>query len=171
MQIKKTLTSLLALGMAALVFYSGAGVTIFSYCCNDCRSAGVEAILSDKCCEIHQHQHAHKHTCGDNNACDHTAHAPSSDKVVPQQAFHACQEHASDNCCNMERIDYDWNTQNTAELEIDLSPVVLDLPYHDAIAEASFLIPIIQKTYTVLPNGPPLDTPRDYLSVLTVLLI
>lgn len=175
MRIKKTLTSLLALWMAALVLYGGAGVNIFSFCCNECRSAGIEAILLDKCCEIHHHQHAsvqnnndkhkHIHACDNHVACHHTAHTSTSAENDTHR-----QDTPHDGC-NMTRIDFDWSVQNSTDLDIDFSPIALDLFHHELLVDASIYTPTINETNAIRSNGPPIDTPRDYLSVLTVLLI
>lgn len=56
--MKRLFTTLLIGMMAALVFYGGAGVNVASYCCDDCRSQGVEVLVGDMCCDVHEHEHA-----------------------------------------------------------------------------------------------------------------
>ena len=51
--MKKTVTYLFIVFLAALVFYGGAGVSLVTYCCGDCRTEGVTALLENKCCEMH----------------------------------------------------------------------------------------------------------------------
>ena len=158
--MKKIFTHIFAIFMAVLVFYGGAGVNIISYCCKECRSAGIEALVSDKCCEIHNHSHSqanHKHTSS-TSCCNHIAHAEES-------------QHSSDDSCNIERIDFDWSSQNTDELEIDFSPNVHDLFSNNLFSNSPAHLSLICENGTVMPNGPPLACPRDYLSILTVLLI
>ena len=47
--MKKTVTFLFIVFLAALVFYGGAGVSLVTYCCGDCRTEGVTALLENKC--------------------------------------------------------------------------------------------------------------------------
>lgn len=201
--MKKIFTHILSVLMAVLVFYGGAGVNIISYCCGDCRSAGIEALLKDKCCEIHHHAHHHdaaqndcgkaqddchkakgdchktKEDCGKNghcspkNACQHqhTAHTKQNgDDSHHSHTCESCVEHSSGSCCNMERVSFDWSSQCYSEQNIDLSPVVLDLLSADILNISPTLLTQTDEN-TGLPNGPPLICPRDYLSILTVLLI
>ena len=181
--MKKTLINIFAVFMAVLVFYGGAGVNVISYCCKDCRSAGIEALINDKCCEIHHHDHSkthnHKHNSSTSD-CNHIAHTEDA-CCEPSNSMHAedncCEsEHSeshsslsdpTEDSCNLERIDFDWSTQNVDELKINLSPTIHDL--FSTFSSAN--IPYICENNTVMPNGPPLVLPRDYLSVLTVLLI
>lgn len=169
--MKKISTYFLTLCMATLVFYGGAGVNIISYCCGDCRSAGIEALIHNKCCEIHQHNHKH-HTAHNHHSekasCNHTTQNCCD---TNHHSCKSCSNHSSGSCCSMERIDFDWNTQNTAEQEIDLSPIVFDLLSNELFIYSNTLLPFISEANTVMPNGPPLACPRDYLSILTVLLI
>ena len=156
--MKKIFTNLFAVFMAVLVFYGGAGVNIISYCCNDCRAAGIEALIHDKCCDIHHHNHDqdqdHNHESDSSKSCCNTL-----------------KDHSSDDNCNMERIDFDWNVQNADELKIELSPDVHNL-FSDSFLNNSYAyLPVMSEDNTVMPKGPPLVLPRDYLSILTVLLI
>ena len=174
--------------MTVLVFYGGAGINVISYCCKECRSAGVEALFNDKCCEIHHHDHAkahnHKHYSS-TSRCNHIAHTndifcesnhseqtdDSCCDSIQSESDNLYSEHSSDDSCNMERIDFDWNTQNSDEINIDLSPDVHDLFCNNHFNNSYSFSPLICENNTVMPNGPPLVLPRDYLSVLTVLLI
>lgn len=161
--------------MAVLVFYGGAGVNIISYCCNQCRSAGVEVLLKDKCCEIHDHNHSHttnKHAHHSGLSCcikDNQMHQHDNE-TQHVKSCNSCMDHASSNCCNMERINFDWNTQNTSELDVDLSPVAFDL-LSSEIPDIFTINILISEAGTSISKGPPLECPRDYLSYLTVLLI
>ena len=197
--MKKTFTYILSIFMAVLVFYGGAGINVISYCCKECRSAGIEALLNDKCCDIHHHNHTktnHKHesstSCrnhiahaGDSQCMDSSRHAEnllhSGNSCCNTESSCCDSEHAkshnsdtnhsSGDNCNMERIDFDWSFQNADELKIDLSPDVHDLFSTSLFNNTSAYLPFICENNTVMSNGPPLVLSRDYLSVLTVLLI
>ena len=175
--------------MAVLVFYGGAGINVISYCCKECRSAGMEALLNEKCCEIHHHNHntkEHNHNNNSSTSFCHIAHVKDDICHGHDNPMHAegncCDsehsdsqdlysEHSCDDCCNMERIDFDWSTQNFDELMFDLSPIMLDLFSDNLYISSSAHLLLTCENNTVMPNGPPLVLPRDYLSILTVLLI
>lgn len=65
--MKKSVTYLFIVFLATLVFYGGAGVSLVTYCCGDCRTEGVTVLLENKCCEIHEHSH---HANGGDSCCD-----------------------------------------------------------------------------------------------------
>lgn len=157
--------------MATLVFYGGAGINVIFYCCNQCRSAGIEALLKkDNCCKTHHYNHNHaadKHEPHSGHSCCTKADQDCCG-THNVKSNNYCTDHTSGNCCNIERIHFDWNTQNAAELNIDLSPVTFDLSLFPDILTINVLI---CETGAVMPKGPPLACPRDYLSRLTILLI
>ena len=154
-QVMKTLTNIFAILMATLVFYGGAGINVISYCCKDCRSIGLDVLLVDKCCEIHNHNHDSENIHNHNSSMLYCAHA---------------ERHSADKCCNMERVDFDWNSQNIAELNISISPDVYEL-FNNLFIDSSVHLPYICESNAAMTNGPPSCAPRDYLSLITVLLI
>ena len=173
--------------MAALVFYGGAGINVITYCCIDCSSIGIEALLNGKCCDIHHHDHdkSHNHeltasasycnnTAHINDNCgkpDHTTHTKSSCcGFGHHDLYNSGCNHSSEDSCNIEWIDFDWSFQNLAELKIDLSPNAYSL-FSNIFNNSPAHLPFICENITAMPNGPPSVLPRDYLSVLTVLLI
>jgi len=139
--MKKVLTYLVTIVMAALVFYGGAGINLISYCCNICRMEGIDAVINDKCCDIHHHDHEN-HSAPD------------------------CED-----CCSLERICFDWCTQNSPEQEINLSPLTLELFSNSLLTISHFDNLTAGDKHAPASHGPPIALPRDYLSVLTVLLI
>ena len=186
--MKKTFAHILAFFMATLVFYGGAGINIITYCCIECRSAGIEALLNDKCCDIHHHDHAKSHNhelTASASCCNHIAHI-NDNCEKPNHPTHTessccdsgrhdlynsdCNNSTGDSC-NIERIDFDWSFQNLAELKIDLSPNAYNLFSNIFLNNSPAHLPYICENITAMPNAPPLVLPRDYLSVLTVLLI
>jgi len=133
--------------MAALVFYGGAGVNIASFCCDDCRKAGMEVLKGDMCCEIHGHSH---------------------DDMPAIESAEGRFGHSDEMCCNMMRKNFDWNYDN--DVEIDLQPLALDLLAFGTPDASLIPIPFVNEVTFVMPTGPPL-CPRTYLSLLTTLLI
>jgi len=168
--MKRALTNTIAILMATLVFYGGAGVNMVSYCCNLCRSEGITAILDDKCCDIHHHNHSEQKTSACcKNTCD--SHVEEIDNGTSHTSCSLHNEYASADYCNMERISFDWFVHNSSEQETDLSPITLDL-LTCYLSEISHLDIITNGgKHTPTSHGPPTVLPRDYLSILTVLLI
>jgi len=170
--MKKIGTYSVTLLMIALVFYGGAGVNFISYCCNLCRHEGIEAVLKDKCCDIHHHANNnltnHVSDCCD-NSCD--SHAEDNPVNIPNESCGFSDEHASGNCCSFERISFDWSAQNFSKQETDFSPVAQELFSHCLLAFSSVDLIKTDKIHSHIPHGPPIVLPCDYLSILTVLLI
>lgn len=51
--MKKFLSISLVFLLAIVITYAGSGINVYSFCCDDCYSFGVEAIASNRCCDIH----------------------------------------------------------------------------------------------------------------------
>lgn len=146
--MKNTVTYLFIVFLAALVFYGGAGVNLITYCCGDCRTEGVTALLDNKCCEIHEHQHctdAAKHL----SAC--------------------CHPDKEDGCCDVEYVSFDWNIFQG--VGFDLQPAAIDL-MSLAVSNLSLIpVPFVAESGDIEQDSPPGIYPDTYLSLLTVLLI
>lgn len=149
--MKKKVTYLFILLLATLVFYGGAGVNLVTYCCGDCRSEGVAVLLETDCCEVHGHEHEHGYTDGD------------------QQAGADISCGTEEACCDMERVNFDWNSISL--LIVNLQPTVINL-LSFGISPFS-LLPHLSENELFLTNddAPPIVCPRIYLSLLTTLLI
>jgi len=173
-RMKKVFTYSVTFLMAVLVFYGGAGVNLISYCCKLCRHEGIEAVLKDKCCDIHHHhadnKKTHHHASG---CCDSSCDAPAAENPVniPNEPCNFPNEHASGNVCSFERINFDWSAQNFSKQETEIYPIKQHLFSCNFLA----LSPVDQiktgKIHSHIPHGPPKVLPCDYLSILTVLLI
>lgn len=146
--MKNTVTYLFIVFLAALVFYGGAGVNLITYCCGDCRTEGVTALLDNKCCEIHEHEH-----------CTDAARHLSA----------CCHTDEEESCCDVEYVSFDWNVFNGALL--DLQPAVIDLMSF-AVSNISLIpVPFVDRSEDIEQDSPPGIYPDIYLSLLTVLLI
>lgn len=146
--MKNTVTYLFIVFLAALVFYGGAGVNLITYCCGDCRTEGVTALLDNKCCEIHEHQH-----CTD--AAKHLS--------------TCCHPGEEDSCCDVEYVSFDWNVFHG--VGFDLQPAAIDL-MSLAVSNLSLIpVPFVDESGDIEQDSPPGIYPDTYLSLLTVLLI
>ncbi|MCC8154286.1 MAG: hypothetical protein LIP01_08775 [Tannerellaceae bacterium] len=162
--MKNVVNYTIALILGTLIFYGGSGINLVSYCCGDCRSAGLEVVLSDKCCEIHEHhhhekEHTHGHSCHHSDGDDGLAHLCAHDSRIDET-----------DCCGLKRIDFESDSpsnplQKPTPVELDLS--LFGLP-------SLTLLTLLDKQTTteVEEYSPPLPVcPRVYLSMLTTLLI
>ncbi|WP_459189374.1 hypothetical protein ACGE0T_04675 [Parabacteroides sp. APC149_11_2_Y6] len=145
--MKNALTYLFVVFLAALVFYGGAGVNLVTYCCTDCSSEGVTALLESKCCDIHHHHHC----------------VPEKGEMSP------CCHSGDGDCCSMERISFDWSSFHSSD--INLQPVVTDLLYSDSFLSVLPLVSELKEPFYADRTGPSWVCPRIYLSLLTTLLI
>lgn len=145
--MKKAVTSLFVVFLAALVFYGGAGVNLVTYCCGDCRTEGVTAFLEDKCCEIHEHEHS---------------------EVAGTEV--CCHTESEEDGCGVERVYFDWNTIQSSLH--NLQPVVIDLASSVFSNMFSFIPdPFVNTFKETEKEDPPILCPQMYLSLLTTLLI
>ncbi len=144
------LTYITACALACLTFYSGAGINIISYCCTDCQSEGIEALLDNKCCDIHSHAHTHdteKETSGE-----------------------GCTDHSQDNSCSLKRIYFEWDLQNTSNLQAAFSPKVSNLP-SEALLHNHSEVSTQTEDKTIKEAPPLIICSPDYLHIIDRLLI
>lgn len=145
--MKNAVTYLFIVFLASLIFYGGAGVNLITYCCGDCRTEGVVVLLNDTCCDVHEHSCCS--TADEVSACDSGC----------------CEE----DCCDMERISFDWSSSNNPIVE--LQPAVTDLLSFASPLASLVLVPFLKEYISQEQDGPPIVCPRVYLYLLTSLLI
>lgn len=152
--MKKIVTYLLLLFLALMVCIGGAGTSYVAYCCDGCQEAAIGVVRAESCCS--SSKQGQKHTC-----------AERKEKCPFLSA--ACDKDASDTCCEVQQIQFDWS--QTIIPAFDLQPLSIELFMFDPISFFSSL-----KRMAVLWDGewmPPIpaSSPRIYLSFLTTLLI
>lgn len=144
--MKKAMSYLFVVFLAALVFYGGAGVNLITYCCGDCRTESMIGLSDEGCCK------------------GRSAHAQKDTSVSA-----CCQVEEEDGCCDVEYISFDWTVFHHAVF--DFQPLAVDL-ISSSIAHLSSIPLLLSKEAG--KNGqdsPPRKTPDVYLSFLTILLI
>ncbi|MGL5937309.1 MAG: hypothetical protein ACRCY5_01100 [Phocaeicola sp.] len=157
--MKVVIRNSLVILLTLLVTYGGAGVNLFTYCCNDCRSEGVSAILEEKCFDVHESSHA--------ESDDLHAHCGESCQALEWEETLQDRGEAS---CNINRIDTHWEVSQLSSMA--LVPILLTLPPFFTTQQACLVKPVVEKICTThCNNGPPVQPPRSYLSLLTTLLI
>lgn len=155
--IKNTLTILLTL----LVIYGGAGVNLFTYCCNDCRNEGLSVILEEKCCDVHEHYHP--------SGMEPHAHATCGTSCRAPQTDHSLRNADEENC-DIYRINTQWEI--AYNVEFDLEPTSTLLPSYLIAQLANLDEPEVKRIcHNHCGHGPPVQPPRSYLALLTTLLI
>ena len=148
--MKKFLSISFVYLLAIVITYVGSGINAYSFCCDDCYSFGVEAVTSNKCCDIHQDEYSSEQASSDNTPSCESSH-----------------EH-----CSIERLDIDTEDIYFETNQSQLSVKVLDtlfptLPYLSneeiAIKEDTGFITQTQK--------PPNLSNLVYFSLLEILII
>lgn len=147
--------------LTLLVVYGGAGVNLFTFCCNDCRSEGLTVILNESCYDVHEHHHAIALEQQGGSSCVQSCCASHSDQPLAD---------GEEESCDINRINTQWERAYT--LDFDLSPIVLTLPPYLVAQFSGLEEPKVERLCTThCDHGPPVQTPRSYLSLLTTLLI
>jgi len=147
----------MAILMAVLVLYGGSGLNIIRFCCDDCRSAGVTAIASMSCTH---------HSCDEHE----TTPASCCEKEAATTACSHSENSSDKDCCSLERLSFDWNMHDAPKLLTD--PLLTSFVLFAGDMSGIFIhIPLITEEEEAIAKGPPLTPPRDYLALLTVLLI
>jgi hypothetical protein len=152
--------------LASLVLYGGAGLNVFRYCCDGCRLSGMTSMtgmaIAHSCCDNHSVTYdCEEHSFATNSCGEHEGLTPVDN----------CGHNSgSESCCSFERITFDWDMQSASKLLPDNA-----VSFSCLFFSSSFLfgarLSYSSEAVAVLPNGPPLPCPRDYLALLTVLLI
>ncbi len=68
--MKKLLSISLTFLLAIVITYAGSGINAYSFCCDDCHTYGVEAIVGEKCCDIHHDEQAAEQEGNDITICE-----------------------------------------------------------------------------------------------------
>lgn len=54
--MKKFLSTTFSFLLACVITYAGSGINAYSFCCDDCHTFGIEAIVGHKCSDVHEHE-------------------------------------------------------------------------------------------------------------------
>ncbi len=79
--MKKFLSISLTFLLAIVITYAGSGINAYSFCCEDCHTFGVEAIVGDKCCDIHDDECSAEQESSENAICDNSHQHCSLDRL------------------------------------------------------------------------------------------
>ena len=147
--MKKFLSISLITLMAIVVTYAGSGINAYSFCCDDCHAYGIEAIVGEGCCDIHEDECSTEQESKDNAICD-----------------------SSHQQCSLDRLDIDLQDFSTERSKTHISVKVLDisltthLPHLNQNTEGEFITGYISQT-----QKPPNLSKLIYFSLLETLII
>lgn len=148
--MKQFVRSLFLLAIAAAVFFTGAGVTVVSYCCNKCSEQTLFAM---------------EHRCGSDK------HHEDTNSCCSTHAGDACQKHN-----NSEGSKHCSASRLSIDLDSSMSRPHVATPFvwlTDASLSTIQLLPssTIDTGYEEHIEMPPTLLPRSYLSLIRVLII
>ena len=147
--MKKFLSISITFLLAIVITYAGSGINAYSFCCEDCHTIGLEVILGDKCCDIHQDECSSELDNFNNDICE-TSHDE----------------------CSLERLNIDLQGAASDKSLTELSTKVLNIylttlhSYLIQNTEDKTIIGYISQT-----QNPPNLSKLVYFSMLETLII
>ena len=153
--MKKRIITFITLLLIFAVSYGGSGVNMYFYCCDDCRSEGLSAIVYQKCEEVHHHHHM-------------------GGLIVHYTSDDSCVHQLTENpdFCGVERISVSWDSHTNVISH--LQPAILNLnPLFIHIAEKTeaLSMPVQELRDHGSSQKPPNLSKLTYFSLLTTLII
>lgn len=147
--MKKFLSTSLSILLASVIMYAGSGINAYSFCCEDCHTFGIEAIVGHKCSDVHEH-----------------------DCVFDQVAEESAICHDTHQECELNRLDLDLQNLSTSD-----SQSFIKLPIIKPLFTATLhnLIQNLEKEpingYISETQKPPNLSKLVYFSLLETLII
>ncbi|MDD3788759.1 MAG: hypothetical protein PHO94_08685 [Petrimonas sp.] len=151
--MKKALNTFIALLLASVVAYGGSGVNVYFFCCDECSSEGISAIIDHKCCEVHHHHHL--------------------GGLITHYDDHQCMQHWSEGAdeCGVERIPVLWDSFSDQTNYIQPIFFDLDNALFQTCNNEIEAIPSSDVYTAYHTQKPPNLSKKDYFSLLTTLII
>ncbi len=147
--MKKFLSVSLTVLLAIVITYAGSGINAYSFCCEDCQTYGIEAIVESKCCDIHH------------EVCQ-------SEQIVNNDAL--CSD--SHGQCSLERLDIDLQSITTQQDQTQIAINQLDIYFTTLLYELNK--EELDETitgYISQSQKPPNLSKHVYFSLLETLII
>ena len=135
--------------LAIVITYAGSGINAYSFCCDDCYTYGLEAIVADKCCDTHHNEFSSEQVANDNAASMNT------------------HEH-----CSLERLDMDLQSNPTEQSQTQISVEQLDITFTTLLYQLNRIE--LDETitgYVSQTQKPPNLSNLVYFSLLETLII
>ena len=70
--MNKILSTTFSFLLACVITYAGSGINAYSFCCDDCHTFGIEAIVGHKCSDVHEHECVTEQADQVNTICEET---------------------------------------------------------------------------------------------------
>ena len=148
--MKRFLATSLAFLLAFIIMYAGSGINAYSFCCEDCHTFGIEAIVKDKCCDVH------KDDC------------TTSDKEVSENEF--CD--SSHQQCELDRLDLNLQDASSEKSQLQDQIQNVDFPFTIILFHlAQNLETHSGKLFISETQKPPNISKHVYFSLLETLII
>lgn len=149
--MKKYLSISLVFLLAFVITYAGSGINAYSFCCEDCHSYGVEAIVSEKCCDVHHHN--------------------DLDEQEKSNTATTCKK--SHNQCSIDRLDIDLQDAPTENCQVQKHINQLNIHFTTLLYTLSNPIESNELITAFISQSqrPPHLSERVYFSLLETLII
>lgn len=147
--MKKLLFISLTILLATVITYAGSGINAYSFCCEDCHTFGVEAIVDDKCCDVHHDQPLAEQETNDNVICE-TSHDE----------------------CSMDRLDIDLQDAPSENYQTQIAIDLLDIYFTTLLYPSNRIEPDETATgFISQTQRPPNLSEIVYFTMLETLII
>ena len=147
--MKKLLSISITVLLAIVITYAGSGINAYSFCCEDCHTFGVEAIVANNCCDIHHDEHSEEQESNDIAICE-----------------------TSHDQCSLDRLDIDLQDAPTDNNQAQISIKLLDIYFTTLLYPSNRIEP--DKTITgdlSQTQRPPNLSEIVYFTMLETLII
>ncbi len=159
--MKQLVTRIILVIAAVAVFFTGAGVTFIMYCCSGCQAEQTLVVTKAHTCCSQKMIAEESHSC----CASHSHHTPASSQADAD----GCTTHIDEGYCQTSRLSADIDlsvfrpqVSNPFVWISDSYPVLLSSVLSDQINDTD--------TYAQF-ESPPNIPPREYLSLIRVLII
>ncbi|GAB6010254.1 hypothetical protein [Dysgonomonas reticulitermitis] len=160
--MKQLVTRIILVIAAVAVFFTGAGVTYIMYCCSGCETEQTLVVTKAHTCCLQKEVAEETHSC----CASHTYHTQPSGHSVDADG---CTTHFDEGYCQMSRLSTDIDlsvfrphVSSPFVWISDVYPALLSGVLSDQINDTD--------TYAQF-ESPPNIPPREYLSLIRVLII
>ena len=148
--MKKFLSTFVAFLLAFMMMYAGSGINAYSFCCEDCHTFGVEAIVGEKCCDVH------KDDCA------------TGDKNVTENAF--CD--SSHQQCELDRLDIDLPDTSSQKSDLQDHIQITNIPFTIILFQIAQNLEFQPTTFFISETQKPPNISKEvYFSLLETLII
>ena len=147
--MKKLLSISITVLLAIVITYAGSGINAYSFCCEDCQTFGVEAIVGEKCCDVHHYESSAEQESNDNAFCE-TSHDE----------------------CSIDRLDIDLQDAPSENNEAQTAIQLMDFHFTTLLYPSNRIEPDENTTgYVSQTQRPPNLSEIVYFTMLETLII